>query len=89
MDPIKAFLSKDWVKAVAAILAIAIPIVCKVWVNPVTASVLNFWTASIVPFLVAYGVLSGGTSNLNSTASQARAATLEAVVTPAAAPPKA
>jgi hypothetical protein len=82
MDPIKAFLSKDWVKAVAAVLAIAIPIVCKVWVTPITTTVLNFWTASILPFLIAYGVISGGTSNLNSTASQARADTLATVAPP-------
>lgn len=78
MDALKAFLSKDIVKAIAAALAIIVPAVAATLPEGTKATVLLVWGSVLTPLLIAYGVLSGGTSNLNSNASKVRAGDLPA-----------
>ena len=83
MDQLKEFFSKDWVKLVAAALAVIVPTVAPLFPNQ-KGTILAIWGSVLLPLLVAFGALSGGTSALNSDASKARADTLANV-----APPKA
>lgn len=82
MEKLKAFLASDTVKAIAAVIAVVVPAVAAALPESTRNTVLWVWGSILTPILVAFGILSGGTSNLNSTASKARAEALNAVVPP-------
>ena len=78
MDKLKAFLASDTVKAIAAVIAVVVPAVAAALPESTRNTVLWVWGSILTPVLVAFGILSGGTSNLNSNASKIRAGDLPA-----------
>ena len=77
MESIKAFFAKDIVKVIAA--GVVVIITGAIGLMPEGASkqmARSVWVDFVLPTLAAWGIVSGGTSNLRSNASQAQTATL-------------
>jgi hypothetical protein len=81
MDKVKAFFAQDWAKIVFGGLYVIASglLVTVVPDGPTKTTLLTVWSALVTPLAIYFGITSGGTSNLNSTASQARAAVVEKI----------